>query len=77
METIIIEHIDSQTSQVFKQLAHLLGFSVKTKLEKNPAEITNTEIIRRIEAYESGNTEGKTFTLEEFKQAVQSQVDNA
>jgi hypothetical protein len=82
MQTLIIEHTDRQTGQVFKQMAKALGLTVKVKPETPPATITNPELIRRIEAHEarkkSGDFDGyRSFTIDELKQEMQNLVNNA
>jgi hypothetical protein len=64
MNTIIIEHADKSTTALFKQLAEKLGLSFKTKTEKQePGVITNPELLKTIEDYESGKV--KPFPVDE------------
>lgn len=71
MNTIIIEHADQSTTDLFKQLAEKLGLIVKTKKEKvEPGLITNPELIRRIEEFEAGKTKPSEKTMEDLKQLL-------
>ncbi len=81
METLIIEHLDSSTSKIFKQMAKALGLSFKTRIVKSnieqPAIITNPELINRIEVHEANKRDNnfkyyKRFTIKELKQEIQN-----
>jgi len=68
MNTIIIEHADQSTTDLFKQLAEKLGLIVKTKKEKvEPGVVTNPELLKRIQAIESGKAELIEVDLAELK----------
>ncbi len=55
MNTIIIEHADQSTTELFRQLVDKLGLSMRTKKEKaEPGVITNPELLKTIDEYESG-----------------------
>ena len=71
MNTIIIEHADQSTTDLFKQLAEKLGLFVKTKKEKvEPGLITNPELIRRIEEFEADKSKPSEKTMEDLKQLL-------
>lgn len=71
MNTLIIEHADQSTTELFKQLVDKLGLSMKTKKEKaEPGVITNPELLRRIEAYESGKEKPFQVTLDDLKKLI-------
>jgi hypothetical protein len=64
MNTLIIEHADQSTTELFRQLVEKLGLSMKTKKKKpEPGVITNPELLKTIEDYESGKV--KPFTVDE------------
>lgn len=55
MNTLIIEHADQSTTELFRQLVDKLGLSMKTKTETvESGVITNPELLKRIEDLESG-----------------------
>ncbi len=68
MNTLIIEHADQSTTELFKQLVDKLGLSMKTKKEKaKPGVVTNPELIKRIKKIDSGKAELVKVSLKDLK----------
>ena len=68
MNTLIIEHADQSTTELFKQLVDKLGLSMKTKKEKaEPGVVTNPELIKRIKKIDSGKAELIKVSLKDLK----------
>ena len=78
MNTIIIEHADNSTTALFATLATKLGLPVKAKAEKTEkGVITNPQIIKAINEYESGLSKGKSYTIKELKATFDKMLSNA
>ena len=68
MNTLIIEHADQSTTELFKQLVDKLGLRMTTKKEKaDPGEITNPELLKTIDDYESGRVKPVEIDLETLR----------
>ena len=74
MNTIIIEHADEKLTSLFRQMAEIAGVPLKTKPEKEGKVITNPEISKAIEEYESGITKGTTISEEKLKERFENMI---
>lgn len=67
METIIIPPASRGKMEALKAFLTALKMDFKVVEQKEAAQITNPETIRRIEAYEQGVAKTEAHSLEEIK----------
>lgn len=77
MNTIIIEHADEKLTALFKQIAEIAGVPLRTKPEKDGSEISNPELIKAINDYETNKTRGKAITAEDLKDQFEKLIADA
>lgn len=69
MNTIIIEHADQKATNLFKQMSDLIGLKVKVKAEQENV-ITNPEILKAIDDYETGRVKPLDVSMEDLKKMI-------
>jgi hypothetical protein len=69
MNTIIIEHADQKATNLFKQMSDLIGLKVKVKAEQKSV-ITNPEILKAIDDYETGRVKPLDVSIEDLKKMI-------